>query len=114
MTDFAYEDLLPIGDDETPYRLLTTDGVSVVDGPGGRSFLQVEPKALRLLTDTAMHDIAHYLRPAHLQQLANILDDPEASNNDCSRTRTSPRAASCPCARTPAPRSSWASAASTC
>ena len=82
MTDFAYEDLLPIGDDETPYRLLTTDGVSVVDGPGGRSFLQVEPEALRLLTDTAMHDIAHYLRPAHLQQLANILDDPEASNND--------------------------------
>jgi fumarate hydratase class I len=82
VTDFAYEDLLPIGDDETPYRLLTTDGVSVVDGPGGRSFLQVEPKALRLLTDTAMHDIAHYLRPAHLQQLANILDDPEASNND--------------------------------
>ena len=59
MTDFAYEDLLPIGDDETPYRLLTTDGVSVVDGPGGRSFLQVEPEALRLLTDTAMHDIAH-------------------------------------------------------
>ena len=82
MTDFAYEDLLPIGDDETPYRLLTTDGVSVVDGPGGRSFLQVEPEALRLLTDTAMHDIAHYLRPAHLQQLANILDDPEAGNND--------------------------------
>jgi fumarate hydratase class I len=82
VTDFAYEDLLPIGDDETPYRLLTTDGVSVVDGPGGRSFLQVEPEALRLLTDTAMHDIAHYLRPAHLQQLANILDDPEASNND--------------------------------
>ena len=82
MTDFAYEDLLPIGDDETPYRLLTTDGVSVVDGPGGRSFLQVEPEALRLLTDTAMHDIAHCLRPAHLQQLANILDDPEASNND--------------------------------
>ena len=82
MTDFAYEDLLPIGDDETPYRLLTTDGVSVVDGPGGRSFLQVEPEALRLLTDTAMHDIAHYLRPAHLQQLANILDDPQASNND--------------------------------
>ena len=82
MTDFAYEDLLPIGADETPYRLLTTEGVSVVDGPGGRSFLQVEPEAIRLLTDTAMHDIAHYLRPAHLQQLANILDDPEASNND--------------------------------
>ena len=82
MTDFAYEDLLPVGADETPYRLLTTQGVSVAEGPGGRQFLQVEPEALRLLTETAMHDIAHYLRPAHLQQLANILDDPEASNND--------------------------------
>ncbi len=82
MTDFAYEDLLPVGADETPYRLLTTEGVEVVDGPGGRRFLQVSPEALRLLTDTAMHDIAHYLRPAHLQQLANILADPEASNND--------------------------------
>ncbi|QKE83905.1 fumarate hydratase [Arthrobacter sp. NEB 688] len=82
MTDFAYEDLLPVGADETPYRLLTTEGVETVDGPGGRRFLQVAPEALRLLTETAMHDIAHYLRPAHLQQLANILDDPEASNND--------------------------------
>lgn len=82
MTDFAYEDLLPVGDDETPYRRLTTEGVRTVEGPGGRTFLEVDPEALRLLTDTAMHDIAHYLRPAHLQQLANILEDPEASNND--------------------------------
>jgi fumarate hydratase, class I len=82
MPDFDYEDLLPIGPDETEYRLLTTDGVSVVEGPGGRTFLQVEPEALRLLTETAMHDIAHYLRPAHLTQLRRIVDDPEASNND--------------------------------
>lgn len=82
MAEFAYEDLLPVGADETRYRLLTTEGVETVDGPGGRRFLQVAPEALRLLTETAMHDIAHYLRPAHLQQLANILDDPEASNND--------------------------------
>ena len=82
MTDFAYSDVLPVGDDETPYRLLTTDGVSVVDGPGGRQFLEVAPEALRRLTETAMHDIAHYLRPAHLQQLANIMADPEASDND--------------------------------
>ena len=82
MADFAYEDLLPIGADETPYRLLTTEGVRAVDGPGGRTFLEVDPEALRLLTETAMHDIAHYLRPAHLQQLRNILDDEEASNND--------------------------------
>src|SRR5882672_10422974 len=81
MPDFEYADLLPTGPDETPYRLLTTEGVSTVEA-GGRTFLQVEPEALRLLTDTAMHDIAHYLRPAHLQQLRNILDDPEASPND--------------------------------
>jgi fumarate hydratase class I len=82
LSDLAHVDLLPIGPDETPYRLLTTEGVRTVAGPGGRAFLEVEPEALRLLTETAMHDIAHYLRPAHLQQLRNILDDPEASNND--------------------------------
>ncbi|HEX2857357.1 MAG TPA: fumarate hydratase, partial [Propionibacteriaceae bacterium] len=68
--------------DHTEYRLLTTDGVSTVEGPGGRTFLQVEPEALRALTETAMHDIAHYLRPAHLAQLRRIIDDPEASGND--------------------------------
>ncbi|MGO4603250.1 fumarate hydratase [Terrabacter sp. 2YAF2] len=82
MPDFVYEDLLPIGADETPYRLLTTEGVRAVEGPGGRSFLEVDPEALRLLTETAMHDIAHYLRPGHLQQLRNILEDEAASNND--------------------------------
>jgi fumarate hydratase class I len=81
MPDFEYADLLPTGPDETPYRLLTTEGVSTVEA-GGRTFLQVEPEALRLLTETAMHDIAHYLRPGHLRQLRNILDDPEASPND--------------------------------
>jgi fumarate hydratase, class I len=80
--EFVYEDLLPLGADDTPYRLLTTDGVHAVEGPGGRTFLEVDPDALRLLTETAMHDIAHYLRPAHLAQLRRILDDPEASNND--------------------------------
>ena len=82
MPEFTYEDVLPIGSDDTAYRLLTTDGVEVLDGPGGRQLLSVAPEALRLLSETAMHDIAHYLRPAHLQQLRNILDDPEASNND--------------------------------
>ncbi len=81
MTDFAFTELLPIGPDETPYRLLTTDGVSTFEANGHR-FLQVEPEALTLLTATAMRDIAHLLRPAHLQQLANILGDPEASAND--------------------------------
>ncbi|MGW0041259.1 fumarate hydratase [Rhodococcus sp. NPDC003348] len=82
MADFLYEDLLPIGEDPTEYRLLTTEGVSTVEGPDGRTFLQVEPEALRLLTETALHDISHYLRTDHLKQVASILDDPEASNND--------------------------------
>ena len=82
MAEFAYEDLLPIGPDHTEYRLLTTEGVTTVEGPGGRTFLEVAPEALRRLTDEAMHDIAHYLRPAHLAQLRRIIDDPEASNND--------------------------------
>ncbi|RNI21529.1 fumarate hydratase [Flexivirga caeni] len=82
MAEFAYEDLLPIGADLTTYRKLTGDGVRTVEGPGGRTFLEVDPDALRLLTETAMHDIAHYLRPAHLAFLRKILDDEQASNND--------------------------------
>ena len=81
MAEFAYTDLLPLGHDHTEWRLLTTDGVSTVQA-AGRTFVQVEPEALRLLTATAMRDIAHLLRPGHLQQLANILQDPEASAND--------------------------------
>jgi len=80
--EFEYEDLLPLGADHTTYRLLTNEGVRTVEGPDGREFLQVAPEALRLLTETAMHDIAHYLRPAHLTQLRTIMEDPEASNND--------------------------------
>ncbi|WP_067659169.1 fumarate hydratase [Nocardia harenae] len=79
--EFRYSDLLPIGADETPYRLLTTEGISTIEA-GGRTFLQVEPEVLRLLTAEAMHDISHYLRPAHLRQLRRIIDDPEASGND--------------------------------
>src|SRR5687768_7225151 len=74
---FAHTPLLPLGPDETGYRLVTADGV----GTDGR-FLTVDGAALTLLTDEAMHDIAHFLRPAHLQQLTNIVDDPLASPND--------------------------------
>src|SRR4051812_39072473 len=81
MPEFAYTELLPLGPDHTEYRLLTTEGVSTVETPAG-TFLQVDPSALTVLTQTAMRDIAHLLRPAHLQQLRNILDDPEASDND--------------------------------
>ncbi|MFZ0161310.1 MAG: fumarate hydratase [Kineosporiaceae bacterium] len=78
---FEYTDVMPLGHLETRYRRLTAEGVRTVEA-AGRTFLEVDPEALRLLTETAMHDIAHYLRPAHLGQLARILDDPEASGND--------------------------------
>ncbi len=78
---FSYSDLLPLGEDTTQYRSLGNDGVSVVK-LGDKEFLQVSPEAIAKLTETAIHDINHYLRPDHLQQLANILQDPEASAND--------------------------------
>jgi fumarate hydratase class I len=78
---FSYSDLLPLGEDSTKYRLLTKDGVSVKKH-GDLEFLHVEPSALSHLSEVAIHDISHYLRGAHLQQLANILSDPEASPND--------------------------------
>ena len=81
MTEFAHTELLPLGDDDTPYRLLTTEGISTID-LGGRTFLEVDPAVLSALTTEAMHDIAHLLRPGHLAQLRAILDDPEASAND--------------------------------
>ncbi|MDQ1480027.1 MAG: fumarate hydratase, class [Actinomycetota bacterium] len=79
--DFAYQEMLPVGTDDTPYRLLSADYVSTFEA-GGRRFLQVDPEALTLLTKTAMFEIAHLLRPGHLAQLRAILDDPEASPND--------------------------------
>ena len=79
--EFRYSDLLPLGPDHTPYRLVTTEGVATFEA-GGRTFLQVTPEAIRELTAEAMHDIAHYLRPAHLAQLRRIIDDPESSGND--------------------------------
>ncbi len=81
MTEFTYQDMLPLGPDETEYRLLTSDGVSTFEA-GGRRFVEVDGSVLSRLTSEAMHDIAHFLRPAHLQQLRRILDDPEASAND--------------------------------
>jgi fumarate hydratase class I len=81
MAEFEYQDVFPLGDDPTPYRLLSTDGVEVLD-LGGTEFLRVDDEAIRLLTATAIRDISHLLRPGHLAQLATILDDPEASAND--------------------------------
>ena len=81
MAEFTYSDLLPAAETETPYRLLSRDGVRTFEA-GGRTFLQVDPEALRLLAYEAIHDIQHFLRPGHLAQLRRILDDPEASAND--------------------------------
>lgn len=78
---FVHTDLLPLGPDTTEYRLLGTDGVDTFTTPHGE-FLRVDPSAITLLTRTAMRDIAHLLRAGHLEQLAKILKDPEASAND--------------------------------
>ena len=78
---FSYSDLLPLGEDSTQYRLLTKEGVSVKKH-GDLEFLHVEPSALSHLSEVAIHDISHYLRAAHLQQLTNIVNDPESSPND--------------------------------
>jgi fumarate hydratase, class I len=81
MPEFEYQELFPVGPDTTTYRKLTSDFVSTFETPEGR-FLKIAPEGITLLTETAMRDIAHLLRPDHLQQLANILVDPEASGND--------------------------------
>ncbi|MSV86970.1 MAG: fumarate hydratase, partial [Actinobacteria bacterium] len=78
---FGYEDLLPLGKDETKYRHLGNAGVKTVKH-GDKTFLEISAEAITTLSETALHDINHYLRSAHLQQLANILKDPESSPND--------------------------------
>ena len=78
---FAHVELLPLGPDTTKYRLISRDGVSVAKTELGE-FLRVDAAAITRLVAEAMRDIAHFLRPEHLQQLANIFTDPEASEND--------------------------------
>ncbi|MGI5993366.1 MAG: fumarate hydratase [Saccharomonospora viridis] len=79
--EFNYTDVLPLGPDTTEYRLVTTEGVRVVEA-AGRRFLEIEPETLTLLARTAITDIQHLLRSSHLAQLRAIVDDPEASGND--------------------------------
>ena len=81
MADFIYQEPYPIEKDTTEYELLTTDYVKVVECDG-RKILKVDPKGLELLSKRAYSDVSFYLRPSHLQKLANILEDPEASDND--------------------------------
>ncbi|MBF0127579.1 MAG: fumarate hydratase, partial [Magnetococcales bacterium] len=81
MANFQYRELFTLGPDETEYRLLTRDYVSV-DGFGGQPMLKVAPEGLTLLAREAMRDVSFLMRATHLQQLRDILDDPEASEND--------------------------------
>ena len=83
--EFNFTDLLPLTSDPyttTDFRKLSEEGVQLIEGPGGRTFLEVSDEAICLLTTTAMRDIAHLLRSSHLAQVAAILDDPESSKND--------------------------------
>lgn len=81
MSDFSFTPILPLGEDSTPYTKLSSDFVSTF-AANGEHFLKVEREGLTLLAERAMKDIAHFLRPGHLKQLANILADADASAND--------------------------------
>lgn len=81
MSDFKYQEPFPLSGDSTEYRLLTKDYVSV-EQCGDRQILKVDPRALELLSKEAFADVSFYLRASHLQKLANILKDPEATDND--------------------------------
>ncbi len=82
MSEFTYQEPFPTAEDKTKYRLLTTEHVRVEECGGGRKVLCVAPEGLNLLAREALRDVSFYLRPDHLQQLADILRDPEASDND--------------------------------
>ncbi|MCH8112518.1 MAG: fumarate hydratase [Proteobacteria bacterium] len=81
MDAFQYQEMFPLEEDTTEYRKLTSEHVSVLEA-GGERVLKIAPEGLSLIAAEAMRDIAHLLRPGHLKQLAQILDDPEASDND--------------------------------
>ena len=78
---YKHTPLFPLGADTTPYKKITTEGVRV-EKVLGKDMLVVSREALRALSEAAFGDINHYLRPGHLKQLRNILDDKEASDND--------------------------------
>ena len=81
MSEFIYQEPFPIECDKTQYRLLTKEYVKIVECDG-RRILKVDPKGIELLAREAYTDVSFYLRPAHLEQLRHILEDPEASDND--------------------------------
>ena len=108
---FFYQTPFPLSHDDTEYYLLTKEHVSVAEFEG-QEILKVEPEALTLLAQQAFHDAAFMLRPSHQKQVAAILNDPEASQNDKYVTLKLPQKAFCQPVRIPAPRSSWAKKAS--
>ncbi|MGE0086495.1 MAG: fumarate hydratase [Desulfococcaceae bacterium] len=81
MTDFIYQQMFPLGEDKTQYRLLSKEHISVKNFEG-KEILCVKPEALTLLADQAFRDVSHLLRPEHLEMLSAIFNDPEASEND--------------------------------
>ncbi|MBL7970878.1 MAG: fumarate hydratase [Prolixibacteraceae bacterium] len=81
MSKFTYQKPFPIKKDTTAYRLLTKDFVSTVEFDG-RKILKVAPEGLELLAREAFADVSFYLRASHLEKLAKILQDPEATDND--------------------------------
>ena len=81
MVEFKFTELLPLGEDDTPWRLLTKDHVSTAEFDG-KPILKVDQKGLELLAEAAFRDVSHLLRPGHLAQLKKILDDADSSDND--------------------------------
>jgi fumarate hydratase class I len=81
MVDFSYQEMFPLGEDATEYRLLSQEHISITSFEG-KEMIKIQPEALTLLVETAFRDVAHLLRPAHLEKVAAILKDPEASKND--------------------------------
>ena len=81
MSSFRYQPIFELGEDETPYRKLSSDGVGEAEVLGTKA-LVVEPEALSLLASQAVRDVSHLFRTSHLEQVRKILDDPEASEND--------------------------------
>lgn len=81
MVEFNYQEMFPLAEDNTTYRLLNREFVSEATFDG-KPILKVDPRGLTLLSETAFTDVSHRLRTSHMRSLANILDDPEASEND--------------------------------
>ncbi|GAB4031488.1 MAG: fumarate hydratase [Elusimicrobiota bacterium] len=80
--EFRHEKMFQLSHDSTHYRLLDKKSVSLINGPGGKKFLKINPQALTLLSREAFRDISFLLRSSHQKQVAEILKDPKASEND--------------------------------